>query len=219
MIVMAHMLIDYIFDPACPWCFIGKRRLDMALAMRPGLTPKISRRPFLLNQDIPPEGIDRTAHLIRTFGGEARARRVHDAVFEIGQSLGIDFNFAEIRRLPNSMNAHRLIRFAERRGKAEEMIEAVFTGYFTDAVDIGDIGVLTGIGENIGLSGSALGSYLKSDEDVDFIHEENIRVHRLGVNGVPSFIFNENAVISGAQEPRVLARVMDAAAAAANSID
>lgn len=207
------MLVDYIFDPACPWCFVGKRRLDMALAMRPGLSFEIRRRPFLLNPDVPAEGIDRLAYLLKMFGSEARVRRFHGAVSEAGQSVAIGFNFAEIRSIPNTVNAQRLIRFAGRRGKAEEMIEALFTGYFIDAMDIGDAAVLAGIGASLGLPRRAVSSYLRSDEDVDFIYEENVQVHRLGVDSVPSFVFNGNMIIAGAQEPRVLARVMDAAAA------
>lgn len=211
------MLIDFIFDPACPWCYIGKRRLQRALALRPHMEAEISWRPFLLNPEIPPEGIDRTAYLIKKFGSETRLGRVYGAVGEAGLSEEINFDFDNIRLTPNTVDAHRLVCLAGRSGKAEDMVEALFNGYFVNAQDIGDPGVLVKIGESIGLGRRKLRAYLKSNEDTDFIFKENALVHRLGISGVPSFVFSGDMIISGAQEPRVLARMLDAAQAAENA--
>jgi predicted DsbA family dithiol-disulfide isomerase len=207
------MEIDIIFDTVCPWCYIGKRRLEQALAMRPQVKARPVWRPFLLNPEMPPEGIDRSAYLLKKFGSEARVRRIYGAISEAAQSVEIDFAFDRIGRTPNSVDSHRLVRFADRHGRADEVVEALFVEFFIDGRDIGDFDVLTRIGAEHGLDRRALAAYLESGEDTQLIHDENARAHRLGINGVPSFAFNGKLVISGAQEPQVLVRLLDAALA------
>ncbi|MSO92765.1 MAG: DsbA family oxidoreductase [Rhodospirillales bacterium] len=207
------MDIAIISDTVCPWCYIGKRRLEKALASRPNLKVRQRWRPFLLNPEMPPEGIDRNAYLLRKFGSEARIRRIYGAIEEAGQSVEIDFAFDRIGRTPNSVNSHRLVRFAERSGLANEAVEAAFIAYFESGQNIGDTDVLTGIGKEIGLDPAGLRAYLESDEDVQFVYQENADAHRLGVSGVPSFLFNDHMILSGAHEPSVLVRMLDAAAA------
>ncbi len=207
------MKIDIIFDTVCPWCYIGKRRLEMALSMRPQIKAKPNWRPFLLNPEMPPEGIDRTAYLVKKFGSESRVRRIYGAIGEAGQSVEIDFAFDRIDKTPNSVDSHRLVRFAHERGLADEVAEALFVEFFINGRDIGDLRVLTEIGAANGLDAKEVEAYLNTDADVDTIHDENVRAHRLGINGVPSFAFNEKFVISGAQDPQVLARMLDAALA------
>ncbi len=207
------MKIDIIFDTVCPWCYIGKRRLEMALSMRPQIKAKPNWRPFLLNPEMPPEGIDRTAYLVKKFGSESRVRRIYGAIGEAGQSVEIDFAFDRIDKTPNSVDSHRLVRFAHERGLADEVAEALFVEFFINGRDIGDLRVLTEIGAANGLDAKEVEAYLNTDADVDTIHDENVRAHRLGINGVPSFAFNEKFVISGAQEPQVLVRMLDAALA------
>ncbi|MDH5749913.1 MAG: DsbA family oxidoreductase [Rhodospirillales bacterium] len=208
------MRIDIVFDPVCPWCYIGKRRLEKALALRPQVTAALGWRPFLLNPELPVEGIDRTAFLIRKFGSEARIRRLYGAISSAGQSVEIEFAFDRIRHTPNSVNAHRLVRFAARWDKAGDAVEALFFDYFINGKNTGEIGVLLNIGVNMGLDEGALHTYLAGDEDVELIYEENARAHRLGLNGVPTYVFNDQHVISGAQEPQILARMLDVAHAA-----
>jgi predicted DsbA family dithiol-disulfide isomerase len=210
------MEIDIIFDTVCPWCYIGKKRLEKALAMRPAIKAKPNWRPFLLNPEMLPEGIDRTAYLIKKFGSQARVSRIYGAIGEAGQSVEIDFDFDRIGRTPNSVDSHRLLRFADKRGLADKLVESLFVEFFINGRDIGDIGVLTEIGGAAGLDAGELRAYLESDEDVRLIYDENARAHRLGINGVPSFAFNGKFVISGAQEPQVLARMLDAALATDN---
>jgi len=207
------MQLDVIFDTVCPWCYIGKRRLERALALRPGAHVRINWRPFMLNPDMPPDGIDRTAYLIKKFGSETRVRRVYGAIGEAGQSVEIDFAFDRIRRTPNSVASHRLIRHAGRSIDVAPLVERLFEAYFIDGVDIGDTDTLAGIGEEFGLDRAQVKRYLDSTADVAEIYEENARAHRLGINGVPAFAFEGNMVISGAQEPEVLVRVLDAAKA------
>lgn len=205
------MRIQIIFDPGCPWCYIGKRQLERALAMRPDTRPQLEWWPFLLNPDLPPEGIDRTTYLIRKFGSEARVGRIHVAIADVGQSVEIDFAFDRIRRTPNTVNAHRLIRFAGLYKRADRMVEALFYNHFVRGRDIGDVGVLIQIGSEIGLDTRLLRMYLRSDADLAMIYAENARAHRLGINGVPAFVFNGAMVTCGAQEPAVLARIIDVA--------
>ncbi|MCB2100195.1 MAG: DsbA family oxidoreductase [Rhodobacterales bacterium] len=213
------LTIDVIFDPVCPWCYIGKRRLERALAMRPALnvgpqsTSRVSLRwrPFLLNPDLPREGIDRTTHLVKKFGSEQRVRRIFGAIREAGLSVEIHFAFERIKRTPNSVDAHRLVRYADTHGKADRAVEALFKAYFERGCDTGDRQELLSIGRDLELPYEALDRYLRSETDIDVVYEENARAHRLGISGVPSYLFNGAMMISGAQEPKVLARMIDAA--------
>lgn len=205
------MRVQIIFDPGCPWCYIGKRQLERALAMRPDVRPQLEWWPFLLNPDLPPEGIDRTTYLIRKFGSEARVGRIHVAIADVGQSVEIDFAFDRLRRTPNTVNAHRLIRFAGLYKRADRVVEALFYNHFVRGRDIGDVAVLIQIGGEIGLDTRLLRMYLRSDADLAMIYAENARAHRLGINGVPAFVFNGALVTCGAQEPGVLARIIDVA--------
>ena len=206
-----------IFDTVCPWCYIGKRRMEQALALRPHVDIDLVWRPFLLNREIPADGIDRTAYLIRKFGSEARVRRTYGAIAQAGESVDIDFAFDRIERTPNSVDSHRLIRYALLNGASPRIVETLFFEYFIEGLDIGRQDVLQEIGARDGLDGDAIGAYLKSEEDIDFVYDENTRAHRMGVSGVPAFVFNEKMVISGAQEPQILARMIDAAIATADA--
>ena len=203
--------VEIVFDPTCPWCYIGKRRLERALAKRPSLTVRLLWRPFLLNPDIPAAGLPRDDYLNRKYGGSARVRRVLRAISDAGQSSRIDFAFDRIRRTPSSVNAHRLVRFADAEGLAHAAVEALFHAYFLFGRDIGDRGVLVDVGAGIGLDPHALGIYLASDADVAFVHREHSRAARLGISGVPTFVMSGNLLIAGAQEPRVLASMLDVA--------
>lgn len=207
--------IEIIYDTVCPWCYIGKRRLDQAMAMRPNLQVTTHWRPFLLNPELPPDGVDRTAYLVKKFGSETRVRRIYGAIGEAGQSVEIDFAFDRIQRTPNSIDSHRLVKFADRAGVADQIVEALFVGYFVHGLDIGEMPILLDIGVEHGLDRRDMESYLLSDEDLESVTQDNARAHRLGVNGVPSFVFDGPMVISGAQEPQILARMLDAAASAA----
>ncbi|MBL6929183.1 MAG: DsbA family oxidoreductase [Rhodospirillales bacterium] len=211
------MRVDVVFDTICPWCYVGKRRLEAARLLRPNVEITPRWRPFLLNPDMPGEGMERDTYLVRKFGTEARVRRIYGAIGDAGQSVEIDFAFDRIRQTPNSVNSHRLVQFAENHGQtnavADAVVEALFLNYFINGKDIGDDDVLIKIGVDIGLDENKLGDYLSSDEDVSFVYEENARAHRRGINSVPSYVLGGSMVISGAHEPQVLARLIDAAAA------
>jgi predicted DsbA family dithiol-disulfide isomerase len=207
------MEIDVFYDIVCPWCFIGKRRLAQALARRPAARVDIHWRAFLLNPHMPTEGVERDIYLIRKFGSESRVRRLQGALVAAGQSVEIPFAFDRIRRTPNSVNAHRLAFYAARGGDAGPTVEALFRAFFLEGRDIGDPDVLADIADETGLDRAGATRYLASPEDVERVSEENGRAHRLGINGVPAFVFNRRFVVSGAQDPQVLARMLDAAEA------
>lgn len=210
---MEAVRIDVIFDTVCPWCYVGKRRMEAALRTRPHVKARARWWPFLLNPDMPYTGMERGSYLVRKFGSEARVRRIYGAIADAGQSVDIDFAFDRIRYTPNSVSSHRLVQFAARKGRGDAAVEALFYNYFVNGRNIGEIATLLKIGVDLGLDEAALGAYLAGYEDASFIYEENARAHRIGINSVPSFVFNGSMVISGAHDAQVLARMIDAAAA------
>ena len=207
----ARLTVEVVHDLVCPWCFLGVRRLYKALRMRPDLTIELMWRPFLLNPDMPRAGMTRADYVVRKFGGEDRARRLYASIAEIGQAEGMLFRFDRIRRTPSSVDAHRLARWAARYGRADTVIEGLFSAYFTDGYDIGELAVLQAVAGACGLDPAAARRFLLGDGEVDQIHAENLRAHRLGINGVPCFIVGGRHAIAGAQEPEVVERLLDVA--------
>lgn len=207
--------LEVVIDLVCPWCYIGTRRLRRTLRRRPDLAVAITWRPFLLNPDMPRAGLSRSEYILRKFGGEERARRLHASIATLGRGEGIAFHFERIRRTPSSIDAHRLVRFAAASGRADAAVEALFAAHFTDGHDIGDPAVLAAIAAALGLDPARLRRLLASDADVDVIQAENLRAHRIGINGVPCFVVAGRHAIAGAQEPEVLERLLDVAAAEA----
>ena len=212
------MRIDIIFDTVCPWCYIGKKRLEKALASRPEIKVSPTWKPFLLNPELPTVGIDRTVYLIKKFGTKARIKRFYNAICEAGQSVEIDFALGRINKTPNSVNSHRLIRFAGLYDCSGDVTESLFLEFFVNGQDIGDIRVLVDIGAAQGLDADDLLAYLKSTKDIQLIYDENVHAHHLGINGVPSYAFNNKFIISGAQDSMVLSRMLDVAASTHNKI-
>lgn len=209
---LARISVEVVHDLVCPWCFLGARRLAAALRRRPDLACDLIWRPFLLNPDMPRGGITRSDYIARKFGGEERARRLYASISEIGQTEGVVFRFDRIRRTPSSVNSHRLVRWAERYGRSTAMVEALFCAYFTDGRDTGDIRVLAALAQKVGLDPHDALEFLKTDLEAEAVHSENLRAHRLGINGVPCFIIGHHHAIAGAQEPDVIERLLDVAA-------
>ena len=207
----ARLPVEVVFDLVCPWCFLGVRRLWRALRARPEVRVELIWRPFLLNPDLSPQGVPRHEYLARKFGGEERARRLHGTLSELGRAEGIAFRFERIRRIPHTLDAHRLVRWADRQGSADAMVEALFEAYFSEGVDIGDPAALAGIAARLGLDGTAARRFLAGVTDVEAVHADNLRAHRLGINGVPCFVVAGRHAIAGAQEPEVLERLFDVA--------
>ncbi len=207
----ARLSIEVVHDLVCPWCFLGVRRLLRTMRRRPDLLFDLVWRPFLLNPDMPRVGMARGDYVIRKFGGEDRARRLYASITEIGRGEGVQFRFDRLRRTPSSIDAHRLVRFAARYGCADAMVEALFSAHFTDGRDIGDHGVLVAVAEACGLDGTAVARFLPTEDETDLVHADNLRAHRLGINGVPCFVIGGRHAIAGAQEPEVIERLLDVA--------
>ena len=207
------MRIDVIFDTICPWCYLGKKRLEQSLLEKPHLSTEISWHPFMLNPDLPPEGLERRHYLNAKFGNEDRSDRVYQAISEAGRSLGIDFQFDRITRTPNTLDSHRLVRFVQTRDpeRSSEVVETLFHAYFLRGLDTGNRTVLYDLVRELGYDVESLRSYLYSDEDVEDIRQQNARIHRISISGVPAFIIDGQFSISGAQEPRVIGRLLEIA--------
>jgi predicted DsbA family dithiol-disulfide isomerase len=162
--------------------------------------------------------MSRTDYVMRKFGGEERARRLYASITEIGRAEGVMFQFDRVRRTPSSVDAHRLVRWAANFGRADEVVEALFAAHFSDGRDIGDPGVLAAIAASCGLRPMGARSFLAGMTDVDAVHADNLRAHRLGINGVPCFVVSGVHAIAGAQEPEVIERLLDVAAAEATGL-
>jgi predicted DsbA family dithiol-disulfide isomerase len=208
----ARLAIEIVHDLVCPWCLLGVRRLQRTLRRRPDLQTELVWRPFLLNPDMPRAGMSRPDYVVRKFGGEERARRLYASIAEIGRGEGIGFRFDLIRRTPSSVDAHRLVRFAARHGLADGLVEMIFTAYFVEGRDVGDLAVLADCAAAAGLGAAEARRFLATELETDAIHAENLRAHRLGINGVPCFVIGEHHAIAGAQESEVIERLLDVAA-------
>lgn len=207
---MQHV-VDIISDPVCPWCLIGKRRFERALAQRPDLEVQVGWRPFQLNPDMPREGVDRATYLEAKFGGKEKARQIYQRVSEAGASEGIDFDFNGIPRTPNTVDAHRLIRWAGSAGVQDQVVERLFQAYFIDGGDIGDRLVLLEIAERSGMDRGLVAELLESEADLELVRKEDALARQMGVQGVPCFIIDGKYVISGAQDPEVFLKAFDLA--------
>jgi predicted DsbA family dithiol-disulfide isomerase len=205
------MHIDIVSDVICPWCFIGKRRLERALAMRPEVGVSIGWRAFQLNPDMPREGMARQEYLALKFGGPAQARRIYHAVEQAGAAEGIPFAFDAIRRTPNTVEAHRLIRFAALEGRADAIVEALFRGYFTAGRDIGAPAELVALAAEAGFDEAAVGDFLAGDAERDAVLAEDRAARRAGIEGVPCFVVDGGYALSGAQEPEFFLPLFDLA--------
>ena len=205
------MIVDIYSDTICPWCFIGKRRLERALAVRPQPDVIFRWRPFQLNPDMPVEGMERQTYLALKFGGAENAQRVYDHIASAGNEEGIPFNFAGIRRTPNTLNSHRLIRMAEDSEAADvdAVVQALFDAYFLEERDIGQTEVLSEIAAGAGLDRADVERRLAGDEGIDLIRSEDTFARRSGITGVPCFVFNARYALPGAQPPEVLLRMFE----------
>ncbi len=207
----SRLAIEIVYDFVCPWCYLGMRRLMRALSERSLHGFDITWRPFLLNPDMPRLGMSRFDYVVRKFGGEERARRLYAAVTLLGNGEGIDFHFERVVHIPSSVDAHRLVGWADPYGRSNEIVEALFIAHFTEGRDIGDHATLAAIAAAAGLDGLRASAYLRSRDGADVVHGENLRAHRLGISGVPCFVIGDRMAVSGAQEPEVFQRLLDIA--------
>lgn len=203
------MLIDIFSDTVCPWCFIGKRHLEQALA-RTGITDAdIHWHAFQLNPDMPVGGLDRKTYLAEKFGADAE-RGIHARLESAGKAAGIDFQFDKIIRSPNTLDSHRLIRLAAQHDKQNAAVEALFHAYFIEGQDIGDRQVLLAIAGALGL-GSDPAAWFDSAAESDTVRDEHRSARRLGISGVPFFLFERRHALSGAQPVDVFVQALHTA--------
>ncbi|MCW6508969.1 DsbA family oxidoreductase [Lichenifustis flavocetrariae] len=196
--------VDVVSDVVCPWCFLGKRRLEAAIAQS-GEPVDIRWRPFQLDPTIPPAGLDRGAYVSAKFGSLAALDAAHEKLSASGAEEGIAFAFDRIARAPNTIDAHRLIRWALSADLQDAVVEALFQAYFVEGRDIGDRKMLVGLAEAAGMDATLVHRLLASGADEADVRDEIATAVRLGVSGVPFFIFAGRYAVPGAQTAEVLA--------------
>jgi predicted DsbA family dithiol-disulfide isomerase len=203
--------IDVVSDVICPWCFLGKRRLDKALALIPDVEAEIIFRPYFLDPTIPPEGLDRHEYMAAKFG-EERLKTIHDPLIKAGQEDGVPYHFDKITRTPNTMDAHRLLRWAMIEGKQPQIAEALFMAYWSEGRDVGDHQVLADIADSHGMNREEILKSLASDQDKKEVSAETAQAQQMGVTGVPTYIINRKYGVVGAQSAELLAEQIKKAA-------
>ena len=220
------VVVDVVSDVVCPWCYIGKRRLEAAIALlreeEPDLPFEVRWHPFQLNPDLPAQGVDRKAYLQAKFGGAERAKQVYERVTAAGRSVGIPFDFDAIERQPNTLDAHRLVAWAQSRneGDADALVEGLFRANFLEGRYVGSTDELVALAEGAGFDAADARALLESGALKDVVAESDRRAREMGIGGVPFFIFDGKTALSGAQEPSaIVAAIRQARAAAMETSD
>ena len=202
--------IDIFSDTICPWCWIGKRRLERTLEARPDIDAEVVWHPFQLNPTMPAEGMVRKAYLAAKFGGTANARATYGRVAAEGARESLPFDFEAIPHTPNTLDSHRLVRWAADQPLGQTpMVEALFDAYFAKAQDVGDGEVLAHVAATAGYDGSGVRAMLAGDEGRAEVSREDMRARAAGITGVPCFILDGKVAVPGAVEPDVFLRVFE----------
>lgn len=201
------LAIDVYSDVICPWCYVGKRRLERALVQLGGtVQTRVTWRPFQLNPTMPKEGMERRGYLKAKFGSVEAYGKLVEQVSEAASTDRISFAFEKISRTPNTFLAHRLIWYAERLGGQSDLVEQLFKGYFEEGADIGSVAVLAHLAERVGLK---VETFLRGNEGTGEVQAEEAVGRRLGIRSVPYFLLNQAYSVSGAQSPDVLAAAIE----------
>jgi len=203
--------IDVLSDVVCPWCFIGKRRLERAIAMKPEIPVEVHWRPYFLNDWIPREGISREQYLTTKFGSPERYKGIAQRVAATVAQEGLVYAIDKISNQPNTTDAHRLIRWAAGIGKAAEMEQRLMDLYFTEGADLTKKAVLVQAAADVGLDPEDARAALDSDKDVEEVTREAQSAKEAAIEGVPYFIFGGRLAVSGAQSPEYLAEAIERA--------
>jgi predicted DsbA family dithiol-disulfide isomerase len=198
-------VIEVVSDVICPWCFIGKKRLEKALALLGKDDLHVHWKPFQLNPNAPKDGMNRQEYRARKFGSAATGKQLEDRVAAAGVEEGIHFRFDQIEKVPNTFDSHRLIWLAGKNGNQNALVENLFEAYFLNGEDVGSPEVLRSIAAQSGVDASEI---LHSDIGKQEVTAEELRARTAGVNGVPTFFVNGAPITSGAQQPEVLARLL-----------
>jgi predicted DsbA family dithiol-disulfide isomerase len=205
--------IDVVSDVVCPWCFIGKHRLEAALKLKPGIAVEVHYRPYFLNDWIPREGIARDEYLTTKFGSPERYKGIAQRVGAAAAAEGLVYASDKMKRQPNTLDCHRLIHWAEAIGKSAEMKQKLMDLYFTQGADLTQADTLVQAASDVGLDAGTVRADLASDKDVALIEQEAQQAKEAGIEGVPCFIFGGKFAVSGAQAPEYLAEAIERIAA------
>lgn len=205
----APLTIDVVSDVVCPWCFIGKRRLEKALALKPHIPVQIRFHPYFLNDWVPREGMNRDDYLTAKFGSPARYQEIADRVAAAAAAEGLVYASEKMARQPNTLDSHRLILWAGEVGKASEMKQRLMDLYFAEGGDLTNHEVLVQAAVDVGLIGERIREMLASDTDVERVTAAANQAREAGIDGVPAFIFGGIAAVSGAQAPENLANAIE----------
>ncbi|MGR3804009.1 DsbA family oxidoreductase [Marinibacterium profundimaris] len=201
--------LDILSDPICPWCYIGKARLDKALAQVPDHPFVIEWHPFQLNPDMPEGGMDRRDYLETKFGGKEGALAAYAPIVEHAEAEGLAINFDAMERTPNTLDAHRLIHWAGIEQRQQQMVDALFHAYFVEGRDIGDHDTLADIADSCDMDASVVRRLLDSDADIDAIRSRDAHSREMGVNSVPTFIVAQAHAVPGAQPTDLWLKVIE----------
>jgi len=208
----AALPIDVVSDVVCPWCFIGKRRLEKAIALKPEIPVEVRFRPYFLNPWVPREGISRDEYLTTKFGSPDRYRAIAQRVAEAAAAEGLRYVIDGIKRQPNTLDCHRLIHWAGETGNAARMKQRFMDLYFTEGGDLTDREVLIKAAGDCGLDAELVRQRLAGEQDVERIEKEAESAKDAGIDGVPCFIFGGLVAVQGAQAPEHLAQAIERAA-------
>ncbi len=201
--------IEIFSDVVCPWCFIGKRRLDRVLDSPLGQDVELRWRPYQLHPRLPLEGMDRDEYLTMRYGDRADRGRVPERIREEAESEGITLRFDLMRRLPNTLQAHRLLEFAHDHGCQHELADALFVAYFCEGRDVGDDSTLVDVAAAVGLDRNAAAAFLESDAAMAEVEKQLARAPDLGVSGVPGYYLADAFLLPGAQTAEVMAQIIE----------
>ena len=193
--------LDIFSDPVCPWCYLGKANLDRALEAHPDHPFRVEWHPFQLNPDMPPEGVDKHAYLLARFGSEAQLQAIHQRFRDIARQSGVRMDPDTPKRIPNTLNAHRVIHWAGLEGRQTLAVAALMRAYWVEGRDIGNLGVLADIAAGAGMDRAMVTRLLASDADPDVIKAREAHARSRGVSAVPTFLIDNKYVVSGAQPP------------------
>ncbi|MGY2995418.1 DsbA family oxidoreductase [Mesorhizobium sp. URHB0026] len=208
--------VDVVSDVVCPWCFIGQKRLDKAIAAAGDVEVHVRWRPFQLDPTIPPQGKDRHDYMLAKFGSDERIREIHARIEPLGDAEGISFAFDAIKVAPNTLDAHRLIRWAGAAGEdvQNRVVRRLFQLNFEEGVNIGDHTVLVEAAREAGMDAAVVETLLPSDADVEAVRTEIATASRMGITGVPCFLLEDKYAVMGAQDADTLADAIRQVAAA-----
>jgi predicted DsbA family dithiol-disulfide isomerase len=213
------LTIDVVSDVVCPWCYLGKRRLDEAIRESGDPSITVRWRPFQLDPSIPTAGLDRRAYLMAKFNDEARLQAIHDRLTALGAEVGAAYAFDKIERAPNTLDAHRLIRWAGAEGRQDAVVDRLFRLYFEEGRDIGDHALLVETARECGMDAKLVEAKLAQGEDIEAVQAEIVQAQSIGVTGVPFFIFASRFGVPGAQATEVLSKAIAEARAAQAAVE